>query len=76
MQSRQFVTKLHQNALNRVLNFKKISGVTPRSPIHWGLCHIPPGEGREEKGKEGEGMREGMGEGKGEGGGKGPRGRE
>jgi len=50
--------------------------VTPRSPIHWGLCHIPPGEGREEKGKEGEGMREGMGEGKGEGGGKGPRGRE
>ena len=44
VQSHQLVAKLHQNAPNRVLNFKKFPGVTPSDSIQWGLCLQTPGE--------------------------------
>jgi len=68
VQIHQFVAKLHQNAPNRVLNFKKISGVTPRTPYTGGSAPRPLGRGY--KGGKGTGGGEEEAE-KGEGGGKG-----
>ena len=55
MQSHQFVAKLHQNAPNRVLNFKKFPGVIPADPTHWGFCPQTLGRGEGGKGEEGRG---------------------
>jgi len=63
VQSHQFVAKLHQNAPNRVLNFKK--GVDTPGPPYTGVsAPRPPGRGNGGKG-EGGSYGKGRGEGRG-----------
>jgi len=61
VQSQQFVTKLHQDAQKRILNFKKISGLTPPDLHTLGFCSQTPG--LRERRREGKGEGEGKGKG-------------
>jgi len=45
VQSHQFVAKLHQNAPNRILNFKKSTDETPGHPHTGGSATRAPGRG-------------------------------
>jgi len=53
VQSHRFVAKVHQNAPSRVLHFKNVPRITPRTPILGVLPQTPVRRGME-GGEEGE----------------------